>query len=165
MAIEQNLTNKQYSLIHSLFHQQTTCRYKVTLSNSLHIDDKLWVDVREPTEDILVKVHQEQLVSRRWPENFCRELPVKVADVSRTFLKNTFDITTHIHARTCAHTDNILSFCLTGLFFMNTMDQVRSWSFTGQMPFLSPNQQRQNTEGVHPILTLFYRPFFQVDQC
>lgn len=54
---------------------------------TLHIDDKLWIDVREPTEDILVEIHQEQLIGRRRLNSFTGELMVKIADVSWTFLK------------------------------------------------------------------------------
>jgi len=65
--------------------------YGAEVRGWLHDDGELRVDVRESTEDVWVKVHEEQLVSRRWLDAFTRELMVKVAHVLPTFL------TTHTH--------------------------------------------------------------------
>ena len=69
----------------------------------LNVDDKLWIDIREPREDIWIKVHQEQLVSGRWLNSFARELMVKITHISWTFLKMQTDYELDISVSITVH--------------------------------------------------------------
>jgi len=62
------------------------CKALLTKAGHLHIDNKLWINIREPTKDILLEIHQKQFVSRRRPKSFTCKLMVKVAGVIWTFL-------------------------------------------------------------------------------
>lgn len=81
--------------IHILIHCTSSkdCRFVHRHSNPwgcnecLNIDDKLWIDVGEPSEFRLVKVHNEQLVGRRQLRRLVRELAVEVTNICATSLQ------------------------------------------------------------------------------
>ena len=54
----------------------------------LHVNDKLWVSIREASKFILVQVHDEEFVSRREFHRLSGELFVEVGGVSLVSLPN-----------------------------------------------------------------------------
>lgn len=59
---------------------------------TLNVLDKLWIEIGEPVELRLVKVHHEELVGRRQVRLLRGELTVKVGHVLAMFLKGEFGL-------------------------------------------------------------------------
>jgi len=96
-TLKQNVINQEYdapsnTVLLPLSHQvQPTnssrkWQQKQSQTDWLHVHDKLRIDIREAAKDVLVEIHQEQLVGRRLFKTLTRKLVVKVADVFWTFL-------------------------------------------------------------------------------